>query len=159
MRCRECNIDNYCLHDRRVSILLHNSTCTSLCKKHWFGYKCKQSFPFYFFSKISTHLKPYIIFLKTNANFQYIDLWSSRWTWGGNPPPGEGEVAVISRGQTVYFDAHTPVLKGVLIVGGSLIFDDSQDVHLQAEYIIIVYAPFLKDLNYFKFLSMKLIFK
>ena len=31
----------------------------------------------------------------------------------------------------------TPILKGVIIQGGSLIFDDNQDVHLNAEYIII----------------------
>lgn len=53
-------------------------------------------------------------------------------------PPGEGEIVVIGKSQTVYFDTTTPVLKGVLIIGGSLIFDDAQDVHLQAEYIIIV---------------------
>lgn len=81
----------------------------------------------------------YLIFLqKTNAYFEYIDLWSSRWTWGGNPPPGEGELAVINEGQIIYFDAMTPVLKGIIIIGGSLIFDDHQDVSLQAEYIIIV---------------------
>jgi hypothetical protein len=64
-------------------------------------------------------------------------LWSSKFTWGGNDPPSEGEVALIGRGQTVYFDTETPILKGIIIQGGSLIFDDNQDVHLKAEYIII----------------------
>lgn len=31
----------------------------------------------------------------------------------------------------------TPVLKGLIIQGGSLIFDDYQDVNLNAEYILI----------------------
>ena len=44
---------------------------------------------------------------------------------------------VISSGQTIYFDVSTPVLKGLIIQGGSLIFDDNQDVHLNAEYIIV----------------------
>ena len=65
-------------------------------------------------------------------------MWSSRFTWGGDPPPREGELVVINEGQIVYFDAKTPVLKGLIIIGGSLIFDDSQDVSLQAEYIIIM---------------------
>ena len=64
-------------------------------------------------------------------------MWSSRFTWGGNEPPSEGEVVVISQSQIVYFDTQTPVLKGIIILGGSLIFDDNQDVHLRAEYIII----------------------
>jgi len=46
-------------------------------------------------------------------------------------------VAVIGRSQTIYFNTETPILKGVIIQGGSLIFDDQQDVHLRAEYIVI----------------------
>lgn len=57
-------------------------------------------------------------------------------------PPGEGELVVISQNQVVYFDAHTPILKGIIIIGGALIFDDMQDVHLNCEYIIIVYVFF-----------------
>lgn len=53
-------------------------------------------------------------------------------------PPGEGEVVVIDENQVVYFDTETPVLKGIIIIGGSLIFDDMQDVHLKCEYIIIM---------------------
>ena len=66
-------------------------------------------------------------------------MWSSRFTWGGLPPPGQGEIAVISAGQHIYFDAaNTPVLKGIIIHGGSLIFDDNQDVALNVEYVIIL---------------------
>ena len=64
-------------------------------------------------------------------------MWSSRFTWGGDEPPGEGELVIIGESQTVYFDTETPILKGIIIIGGALIFDDSQDVHLRAEYIII----------------------
>ena len=44
---------------------------------------------------------------------------------------------MIGASQTIYFDAQTPILTGVIILGGSLIFDDSQDVNLKAQYIII----------------------
>jgi hypothetical protein len=54
-------------------------------------------------------------------------------------PPGEGELAVVGPGQIIYFDAATtPQLKGIIIEGGSLIFDDNQDVSLNVEYLIIV---------------------
>lgn len=64
-------------------------------------------------------------------------MWSSRFTWGGLSPPIAGDLVVIKTGQTIYFDTSTPILTGVILLGGSLIFDDSQDVSLQAEYIII----------------------
>ncbi|CAF0756351.1 unnamed protein product [Brachionus calyciflorus] len=75
--------------------------------------------------------------INNNVYFEYVDLWSSRFTWGGNEPPVEGDLVVIDKSQTVYFDSETPILKGIIILGGNLIFDDSQDVHLRAEYIII----------------------
>ena len=74
-----------------------------------------------------------------SVKFEYIDLWSSKFTWGGDEPPREGEIAVIGFGQHIYFDmATTPVLKGLIIQGGSLIFDDNQDVALNAEYVIVL---------------------
>lgn len=73
-----------------------------------------------------------------SAQFQYIDLWSSPWTWGGDAPPEEGTIVSIDSGKTVYFDTTTPILKAVIIDNASLIFDDSQDVALNAEYILVV---------------------
>ena len=71
--------------------------------------------------------------------FEYIDLWSSRFTWGGMSPPGLGEIAVIGPNQHIYYDlATSPILKGIIIQGGSLIFDDNQDVNLNVEYVLIV---------------------
>ena len=55
----------------------------------------------------------------------------------GLEPPVEGEIAVIGPSQQIYFDSKTQVLKGIIIQGGSLIFDDNQDVSLSVEYIII----------------------
>jgi hypothetical protein len=72
-----------------------------------------------------------------SASFQYIDLWSSPWTWGGTAPPDEGTIVSIDSGKTVYFDAITPQLKAIVIDNASLIFDDSQDVALNVEYIVI----------------------
>ncbi|XP_040908783.1 LOW QUALITY PROTEIN: PKHD1 like 1, tandem duplicate 1 [Toxotes jaculatrix] len=71
-----------------------------------------------------------------NADFFYIDVWSSRFTWGGLSPPETGSFAVITKGQTILLDTSTPVLKMLLIQGGTLVFDEA-DIELQAENILI----------------------
>jgi len=75
---------------------------------------------------------------EARLEFEYIDLWSSRFTWGGYQPPEEGEIAVIGPNQHIYFDAVTPVLKVLIIQNGSLTFDDYQDVSLSVEYILLI---------------------
>ncbi|XP_043545299.1 PKHD1 like 1, tandem duplicate 1 [Chiloscyllium plagiosum] len=71
-----------------------------------------------------------------NADFNYIDVWSSRYTWGGDTPPEAGSLVVITRGQTILLDQSTPVLKMLVIQGGTLVFDEA-DIELQAENILI----------------------
>ncbi|XP_039978517.1 PKHD1 like 1, tandem duplicate 1 [Xiphias gladius] len=71
-----------------------------------------------------------------NADFFYIDVWSSRFTWGGLSPPEKGSFTVITKGQTILLDTSTPVLKMLLIQGGTLVFDEA-DIELQAENILI----------------------
>uniref|UniRef100_A0A3Q3X6F5 Uncharacterized protein n=1 Tax=Mola mola TaxID=94237 RepID=A0A3Q3X6F5_MOLML len=70
-----------------------------------------------------------------NADFFYIDVWSSRFTWGGQSPPEKGSFAVITKNQTILLDTNTPVLK-MLLIQGTLVFDDA-DIELQAENILI----------------------
>ena len=73
------------------------------------------------------------------AIFYYIDRWSSIWTWGGTGTPLAGEFIVITEGQTILLDASTPVLKFLLIKGGTLIFDrEMPELELQSEYILLV---------------------
>ncbi|KAK2830693.1 hypothetical protein Q5P01_018624 [Channa striata] len=71
-----------------------------------------------------------------NADFFYVDVWSSRFTWGGLSPPETGMFVVITKGQTILLDTSTPVLKMLLIQGGTLVFDEA-DIELQAENILI----------------------
>lgn len=73
-----------------------------------------------------------------SVNFEYIDLWSSQWTWGGDDPPEEGTLVLIDSQHTIYLDMETPVLKVLIIDNATLIFDDNQDVTLNVEYIIVV---------------------
>ncbi len=71
-----------------------------------------------------------------SVTFEYVDLWSSEFTWGGNPLPGFEESVYIKSGQTIFLDISPPVLN-LLLIEGSLIFEDNQDLHLQAKYIFI----------------------
>ncbi|TKC41541.1 hypothetical protein EI555_014575, partial [Monodon monoceros] len=71
-----------------------------------------------------------------NADFLYVDAWSSNFSWGGASPPEEGSLVVITKGQTILLDQNTPILKMLLIQGGTLIFDEA-DIELQAENILI----------------------
>ncbi|CAJ1082786.1 fibrocystin-L-like [Xyrichtys novacula] len=71
-----------------------------------------------------------------NADFFYIDVWSSKYTWGGQSPPEMGSFAIVTKGQTILLDTSTPVLKMLLIQGGTLVFDE-EDIELQAENILI----------------------
>ena len=68
--------------------------------------------------------------------YEYIDRWSSLYTWGGGPLPQEGDSVYIQPGQTVILDISPPVLN-LLLIEGALIFDDSQDLNLRAKYIFI----------------------
>ena len=74
-----------------------------------------------------------------DAIFYYIDRWSSIWTWGGLGTPLAGEYIVITNGQTILLDESTPVLKFLLIKGGTLMFDSEKTlIDLQTEYILLV---------------------
>ena len=68
--------------------------------------------------------------------FEYIDLWSSRFTWGGEDLPARGESVYIRTGQTVFLDISPPQLN-LILIEGTLLFSDTQDLHLQAKYIFV----------------------
>jgi hypothetical protein len=66
----------------------------------------------------------------------YTDRWSAITTWGGNPPPRKGESVVIPFGQHVLLDVSPPLLQ-IIIVEGTLMFEDEQDIKLEAYYIML----------------------
>ncbi|KAM4688908.1 fibrocystin-L [Discoglossus pictus] len=87
-------------------------------------------------AKVKVNIEDQGLAKMDNADFFYIDVWSSKYTWGGESPPDEGSLAVITKGQTILLDQSTPVLKMLLIQGGTLIFDEA-DIELQSENILI----------------------
>ncbi|CAG2205079.1 unnamed protein product [Mytilus edulis] len=74
---------------------------------------------------------------QTDAEFYYVDVWSSPFTWGGGSPPENGTLVVIPAGNVILLDINTNRLKMILIKGGELIFDE-KDVELFADNILIV---------------------
>ena len=70
------------------------------------------------------------------VTYEYVDLWSSHFTWGGGPLPVEGDSVYIRSDQTVFLDISPPVLN-LILIEGALVFQDEQDLHLQAKYIFI----------------------
>jgi hypothetical protein len=52
-----------------------------------------------------------------DADFEYIDVWSSLFTWGGGPLPQAGEFVIIPAGMTLLLDMDTPILSFLLIQG------------------------------------------
>ena len=90
-------------------------------------------------------------YANSNVTFEYIDVWSSTYTWGGEGIPVEGDFAVISQNQTILLDVSTPVLS-FLLIRGKLIFDE-RDIELNSEYILITDGGELQvgtEDNYFK---------
>ena len=71
--------------------------------------------------------------------FNYVDRWSSIWTWGGTTLPIAGDFVVLESGQEIVLDVDTPVFKFLLINGGHLRFDTERALtHLQSEFILIL---------------------
>ena len=68
----------------------------------------------------------------------------SRFTWGGQGPPVEGDFVIVPRGQTLSIDVHTPILRVLLIDGGTVLFDDNQNVSLHSDHILIVKGGLLQ---------------
>eukprot|EP00210_Caulerpa_lentillifera_P009344 g8908.t1 len=76
-------------------------------------------------------------YVATNGHqFLYTEKWSESSTWGGTLPPREGDSVVIPKGKHVLLDISPPQLY-VIIIEGTLEFEDSQDLHLQCSYIFI----------------------
>eukprot|EP00795_Rhopilema_esculentum_P009048 gene9048-16692_t len=71
-----------------------------------------------------------------NASFFYVDVWSSKYSWGGNSPPVAGDFVIIKHGQSMLLDIDTPIFKILLIKGGELVFDE-KNLHLHAEHIFL----------------------
>jgi cysteine-rich repeat protein len=70
------------------------------------------------------------------VEWSYMNLWSAKTTWGGNDPPMSGDSVVVTQREYIVMDISPPVIH-LLILQGTLAFQDTQDLMLNASYIFI----------------------
>jgi len=63
--------------------------------------------------------------------------WSNRSTWSDLQVPGGNDHVVIKTGETVVLDADATV-KGIIIDGGELLVEDSSDLQLVADWVLVI---------------------
>ena len=76
----------------------------------------------------------------TEEVFTYFDRWSATTTWGYLDPPGEGDLVGILKEDVILYDMSSPAL-AVLVIEGSMVFDDTRDLELRAKYILVKGQP------------------
>lgn len=75
--------------------------------------------------------------------FYYVLRWSDSRTWGVDLPPIDGDLVSVPQGMTLLVDQDTPVLKGIAVTNGTLIFSDEKDLTVSAGFITVVGGKFI----------------
>jgi hypothetical protein len=60
--------------------------------------------------------------------FLYVLRWSDPKTWGVDSMPIDNDLVYVPLGLTLLVDMSTPVLNGIAVEGGTLIFSDDIDL-------------------------------
>lgn len=69
--------------------------------------------------------------------FLYVLKWSDSRTWGVDLPPVEGDLVYVPPGMSLLVDQDTPVLAGIAVEDGKLIFPNNTDVTVQSHFITL----------------------
>lgn len=69
--------------------------------------------------------------------FLYVLKWSDSKTWGVDLPPVDGDLVVVPTGLTLMVDQNTPLLKGIAVDGGRLVFSDDLDLVIKTGFITL----------------------
>jgi hypothetical protein len=77
----------------------------------------------------------------TCSNFTYAFRWSDPLTWGGDIPPIDGDTVYVPQGMVLLVDQSTPNLF-IIIVEGSIIFSDENDMVIETGSIIVDFGTF-----------------
>ena len=78
-------------------------------------------------------------------SFLYVLKWSDPRTWGVDAPPVEGDLVYVPPGMTLLIDQDTPILLGIAVEKGTLIFpnDTSKAVTVRTGFITINGGAFI----------------
>lgn len=68
-------------------------------------------------------------------SFLYVLKWSSAATWGVDAPPIDNDLIYVPLGTTLLVDQNTPILNGIAVEGGRLVFSNDVDLVVQAGFI------------------------
>lgn len=72
-----------------------------------------------------------------NDKFEYVMRWSDIRTWGTDLPPVEGDLVYVPQGMTLLVDQDTPILAGIVVENGKLIFADEKDMTISTYLITL----------------------
>lgn len=75
--------------------------------------------------------------------FLYVLRWSNDTTWGVDIPPVDNDLIVVPTGTTLMVDQDTPILEGIAVDGGTLVFDDTKALTVQAGFITLNGGKFI----------------
>jgi hypothetical protein len=75
--------------------------------------------------------------------FHYVLRWSDKRTWGVDLPPIDGDLVYVPQGMTLLIDQDTPILEGIAVNNGTLIFSDEKDITVQAHFITVDGGQFI----------------
>ena len=90
----------------------------------------------------------FTVFIGNNAailqdKFLYVLKWSNPLSWGVSMPPVTNDLIVVPKGTTLYVDQDTPVLEGIAVDGGNLVFADEGPLTVHAGFITVNQGSFL----------------
>jgi hypothetical protein len=75
----------------------------------------------------------------------YVLKWSDSRTWGVDAPPVEGDLVYVPPGMTLLIDQDTPILLGIAVEKGTLIFpnDTSKAITVRTGFITLNGGAFI----------------
>lgn len=76
-----------------------------------------------------------------STRWQYTDRWSDHRSWLDSEMPVDGDTVIVPEGEAIMVDQDTPKLF-LLLVMGSLVFEDAQDLSMNATYIWVAGGSF-----------------
>ena len=71
-------------------------------------------------------------------SFTYVLKWSDPRTWGGDSVPADGDFISVPTGMTLLVDINTPILNGISVSGGTLVFSDELDLTVRTGFIVVI---------------------
>jgi hypothetical protein len=76
-------------------------------------------------------------------NFLYVLKWSVDSTWGTDMPPIDNDLIYVPKGTSLLVDQDTPILEGIAVEGGNLIFSDDLDLTVRTGFITMNGGKFI----------------